>query len=155
MTMNSSGAILDWGGKRSATPLSDRTNSGVTVHLPPQSKSVHWQSLIGFRSSPPVFGEKVTLTTNQLYTFSFDLPAYVVIITTRLWSVFMVKFGCGTERKGGCRLLGAHETIDFQNTKTSRDGQKWRRFGPSNTPGQALHRRTTASAQGSCGFGYP
>jgi len=37
---------LDCGGKRSATPLSDRTNSGIALHLPPQSKSVHWQALI-------------------------------------------------------------------------------------------------------------
>jgi hypothetical protein len=44
--MNSSGAILDCGGKRIATPLSDRTNSGVALQLLPQSKSVHFQALI-------------------------------------------------------------------------------------------------------------
>jgi len=54
MTMNSSGAILDCGGKRSATPLSDRTNSGVALHLPPQSKSVHWQAQI---NGPPTASE--------------------------------------------------------------------------------------------------
>jgi len=54
MTMNSSGAILDCGGKRSATPLSDRTNSSVTVHLPRQSKSVHWQSLIVLHKKPAI-----------------------------------------------------------------------------------------------------
>ena len=37
---------LDCGGKRSATPLSDRRKSGVALRLPPQSKSVRWQSLI-------------------------------------------------------------------------------------------------------------
>jgi len=38
--------ILDRGGKRSATPLSDRRKSGVALRLPPQFKSVYWQSLI-------------------------------------------------------------------------------------------------------------
>jgi len=40
---------LDCGGKRSATPLSDRRKSGVALRLPPQSKSVHWQALIASR----------------------------------------------------------------------------------------------------------
>jgi len=38
--------ILDCGGKRSATPLFRRSESGVALRLPPQSKSVHWHSLI-------------------------------------------------------------------------------------------------------------
>jgi hypothetical protein len=38
--------ILDCGGKRSATPLSDRQKSDVTLHLPPQSQTVHWQPLL-------------------------------------------------------------------------------------------------------------
>jgi len=61
MTMNSSGAILDCGGKRSATPLSDRTNSGVTVHLPPQSKTVHWQSLIEIGATVGPFRAQASL----------------------------------------------------------------------------------------------
>jgi len=51
--------ILDCGGKRSATPLSDHQKSRVALHLPPQSKTVHWQSLIvstrPVRSNPPRF----------------------------------------------------------------------------------------------------
>jgi len=55
MMMNSSEAILDCGGKRSATPLSDCTNGGVARRLPPQSKSVHWQSLILLHEElPPI-----------------------------------------------------------------------------------------------------
>jgi len=35
-------SILDCGGKRSATPLSDRSKSGVALCSPPQPKSVRW-----------------------------------------------------------------------------------------------------------------
>jgi len=38
--------ILDCGGKRSATPLSDRRKSGVALRLPPQSKAFIGKSLI-------------------------------------------------------------------------------------------------------------
>ena len=51
--------ILDCGGKRSATPLSDRRKSGVALRLPPQSKTAHWQDLIPSRttrSEPPYAG---------------------------------------------------------------------------------------------------
>jgi hypothetical protein len=48
MTMNSSGAILDCGGKRTATPLSDRTNSGGHDALAARIQTVHWQAVIGF-----------------------------------------------------------------------------------------------------------
>jgi len=36
--------ILDCGGKRSATPLSDHRKSGVALRLPPQSKGVYWHT---------------------------------------------------------------------------------------------------------------
>jgi len=71
MTMNSSGAILDCGGKRSATPLSDRTNSGVALHLPPQSKGVHWQSLIGFRDRRKFLGLRRTSATARFLMLKF------------------------------------------------------------------------------------
>jgi len=44
--MNPSVTNLDCGGKRSATPLLLRSESGVALRLPPQSKNVLWHSPI-------------------------------------------------------------------------------------------------------------
>src|SRR5262245_46374183 len=66
--------ILDCGGKRSATPLSDRRalsecrKSGVALRLPPQSKTAHLQMLLVLCAAVLGLTRATAANTNDLAT---------------------------------------------------------------------------------------